>query len=98
MDAFEKAFRQRYLKEFRDARQLEPDRIRRALLSGVYTGGSREWPCEFEVNQATNPLLHQIRDFIQQKARGTMRYDTIVLTSGDAARAPPGAPGRTSAG
>lgn len=42
MGAFEKAFRQRYLKEFREARQLEPARVRQALQTGIYAGGGRE--------------------------------------------------------
>jgi hypothetical protein len=40
------------------------------------------WPCEFEVDQAKNPLLDRVHDFIQHRAGGTLRYDTIILTGG----------------
>lgn len=34
------------------------------------------------MDQAKSPLLNKVYDFIQHKARGTMRYDTIILTGG----------------
>jgi len=82
---FEKSFRANNREATRDIPTLPPERVRQAIRSGVFVGGGREYPCEREVNEATNVLLNRIRDTYQDLAGGALPWDSIILTGGGSA-------------
>lgn len=84
MKGFEDDFRAANLDLFRDTRALAPDRIRDALITGVFVGGGREIRCEEEVERALTLFLNDFNRIYLQRAGGPFQYDTIVLTGGGA--------------
>jgi hypothetical protein len=82
---FEKSFRSNNLEAVKDTSVLPPDRIRKALISGVFEGGGRKYLCEQEVEEATNLMLNRIADTYQQIAGGALSWDSIILTGGGSA-------------
>ncbi|MFP4321659.1 MAG: hypothetical protein ACLFTK_04330 [Anaerolineales bacterium] len=85
MRDFERSFRANNREATKDISQLPPDRVRDAIRTGVFNGGGRQYPCEQEVNEATNVLLNRIRDTFQQHAGGPLPWDSIILTGGGSA-------------
>jgi hypothetical protein len=61
---------------------LPPDRVRKAIATGVFEGGGRKYPCEHEVREATNLLLNRVGDMYQRIAGGALGWDAIILTGG----------------
>ena len=77
---FEESFRANHLQAVKDTPVLPPERIRRAIVTGVFEGAGRRYPCEKEVKEATNMLLNRIAETYQQIAGGALSWDAIILT------------------
>ena len=77
---FEESFRASNLKAVKDTPVLPPDRARRAIATGVFEGGGKEYPCEKEAQEATNLLLNRIADTYQRIAGVALGWDAISLT------------------
>ncbi len=82
---FEESFRANNLDAVKDTPVLPPERIRRAISTGVFEGGGRRYPCEDEAKEATNMLLNRIADTYQRIAGGSLSWDAIILTGGGSA-------------
>ena len=82
MTDFEESFRANHLQAVKDTPVLPPARLRKALISGVFEGGGRKYPCENEAREATNVLLNRIADTYQRIAGGALGWDAIILTGG----------------
>ncbi len=82
---FERSFRSKNREATRGLATLPPDRVRKAISSGVFHGGGRDYPCEDEVREATSALLNRIADTYQNVAGGPLPWDSIVLTGGGSA-------------
>lgn len=82
---FERSFRTNNKEAVKDTNQLPPDRVRKAIATGVYKGGGREYSCQAEADEATNVLVNRIRDTFQNVAGGALNWDSIVLTGGGSA-------------
>jgi hypothetical protein len=79
---FEESFRANNLQAVKDTPVLPPERVRRAIVTGVFDGAGRRYPCEKEVKEATNMLLNRISDTYQRIAGGALSWDAIILTGG----------------
>jgi hypothetical protein len=79
---FEESFRASNLQAVKDTPALPPERVRKAIATGVFEGGGRKYPCEKEANEATNLLLNRIADTYQRIAGGALGWDAIILTGG----------------
>jgi hypothetical protein len=79
---WEESFRANNLKAVKDTSVLPPERVRRAIVTGVFDGAGRRYPCKKEVKEATNMLLNRIADSYQRIAGGAMSWDAIILTGG----------------
>jgi len=79
---FETSFRSNNIKAVKDTPVLPPERIRRAIATGVFEGAGRRIPCEKEAKEATNLLLNRIMDTYQRIAGGALSWDTMILTGG----------------
>jgi hypothetical protein len=82
---FEKSFRANNLKAVKDIPTLPPDRVRKAIATGIFKGGGKQYPCENEVKEATSMLLNRISDTYQRLAGGALGWDAIILTGGGSA-------------
>ncbi|MBK5104364.1 MAG: ParM/StbA family protein [Burkholderiales bacterium] len=82
---FEESFRANNLEAVKDTPVLPPERIRRAIATGVFEGGGRRYFCDDEAKEATNMLLNRIADTYQQIAGGSLSWDAIILTGGGSA-------------
>jgi hypothetical protein len=79
---FEDSFRANNLEAVKDTPVLPPERVRRAIATGVFEGGGRHYPCENEVQEATSMMLNRIADTYQRIAGGALSWDAIILTGG----------------
>ena len=79
---FEESFKANNLKAVKATSVLPPERIRKAIATGVFEGGGRKYPCEKEVTEATNLLLNRVADMYQRIAGGALGWDAIILTGG----------------
>ncbi len=79
---FEESFRASNLQAVKDTPALPPERIHMAIVTGVFEGGGRKYPCEKEAREATNLLLNRIADTYQRIAGGALGWDAIILTGG----------------
>lgn len=79
---FEASFRANNPQAVKDTPVLPPERIRRAIVTGVFEGAGRRYSCEKEVKEATNMVLSRIADTYQRIAGGALSWDAIVLTGG----------------
>lgn len=79
---FEESFKANNLKAVKDTPVLPPERVRKAIATGVFEGGGRKYPCEKEVQEATNLLLNRLADMYQRIAGGALGWDAIILTGG----------------
>ena len=79
---FEESFRANNLQAVKDSPVLPPERVRRAIVTGVFVGAGRRYPCEKEAKEATNMLLNRIADTYQRIAGGALSWDAIILTGG----------------
>ncbi len=82
MTDFEESFRANNLQAVKDTPVLPPDRVRRAIATGVFEGGGKRYPCEKEAQEATNLLLNRLADTYQRIAGGALGWDAIILTGG----------------
>lgn len=82
---FEDSFRANNLEAVKDTPILPPERVRRAITTGVFEGGGRCYPCENEVQESTNTMLNRISDTYQRIAGGALSWDAIILTGGGSA-------------
>ena len=82
MADFEASFRANNLQAVKDTPVIPPERIRRAIVTGVFEGAGRRYPCEKEVKEATNMVISRIADTYQRIAGGAMSWDGIILTGG----------------
>jgi hypothetical protein len=82
---FEESFRANNLEAVKATPVLPPERLRKAISTGVYEGGGRKYPCEKEVKEATNLLLNRFADTYQRVAGGALGWDAIILTGGGSA-------------
>ena len=80
---FEESFRANNLQAVKDTPVPPPERVRRAIATGVFEGGGRRYPCEDEVQEATSLLLNRIADTYQRIAGGALGWDSIILTGGE---------------
>jgi hypothetical protein len=85
LDDFEESFRTNNLEAVKDTPVLPPERVRKAVATGIFEGGGRKYPCEMEVEEATSLMLNRIADIYQRIAGGAMSWDTIILTGGGSA-------------
>jgi len=81
----EDSFRANNLEAVKDTTILPPERIRKAIATGIFDGGGRRFHCEDEAIESTNILLNRIADTYQQIAGGSLSWDTIILTGGGSA-------------
>jgi len=82
---FEESYRANNLEAVKDTPVLPPERIWKAIASGVFEGGGRRYSCEAEAQEATNMLLNRIADTYQRIAVGSLSWDAIILTGGGSA-------------
>jgi hypothetical protein len=82
---FEESFRSNNLEAVKDTPVLPPDRVRKALITGVFEGGGNKYPCRQEVDEATSLMLNRIADTYQRIAGGALSWDSIILTGGGSA-------------
>lgn len=82
---FERSFRAHHREALKGLTKLPPDRVRKAVATGVFSGGGQDFPCESEVQEATSTLLNRIADTYQNLAGGPVPWDSIVLTGGGSA-------------
>jgi hypothetical protein len=82
---FEESFRSNNLVFVKDTPVLPPDRVRKALITGVFDGGGKKYPCDQEVEEATSLMLNRIADTYQRLAGGALSWDNIILTGGGSA-------------
>lgn len=82
---FEESFRSNNLEIVKNSPVLPPDRIRKAISTGVFAGGGRKFPCEQDVNEATSLFLNRFADTYQRLAGGALSWDNIILTGGGSA-------------
>lgn len=79
---FEDSFCANNLEAVKDTPTLPPDRVRKAITSGMFEGGGRKYSCEQEVEEATSVMLNRIGDTYQRIAGGALGWDCIILTGG----------------
>jgi len=82
---FEENFRANNLEIVKDTPVLPPDRVRKAIATGVFEGGGRKHPCEQDVEEATSLFLNRFSDTYQRLAGGALSWDSIILTGGGSA-------------
>jgi hypothetical protein len=82
---FEESFRANNLEIVKDTPVLPPDRVRKAIASGVFIGGGRKYPCKQDVDEATSLFLNRFADTYQRLAGGALSWDNIILTGGGSA-------------
>jgi hypothetical protein len=75
----------KYRDFFTNKRNIAPDRLRKALESGIYRGGGEELPCEDLVEWALNPLINQVLNAWNTRAEGGGAVDRVILTGGGSA-------------
>jgi hypothetical protein len=79
---FEESFRANNLKIVKDTPVLPPERVRKAIATGVFEGGGRKYPCQQDVEEATSLFLNRFADTYQRLAGGALSWDNIILTGG----------------
>ena len=82
---FEESYRSNNLEAVKDSPVLPADRVRNALITGVFEGGGKKYPCEHEVEEDTNLMLNRIADTYQRIAGGALSWDFIILPGGGSA-------------
>lgn len=82
---FEESFRSNNLEVVKDTPVLPSDRVRKSLITGVFEGGGKTYPCKQEVEEATSLFLNRFADTYQRMAGGALSWDSIILTGGGSA-------------
>ncbi len=82
---FEESFRANKLEAVKDASVLPPVRVRRAIATGLFQGGGKQYDCADDVEEATSLFLNRFADSYQRLAGGALSWDAIILTGGGSA-------------
>jgi hypothetical protein len=82
---FEKSFRSNNLEAVKDTSVLPPDRVRKAIATGVFNGGGQQFDCSEDVEEATSLFINRFADAYQNLTGGSLAWDTIILTGGGSA-------------
>lgn len=82
---FEEIFRANNLEIVKDTPVLPPDRVRKAISKGEFSGGGKKYPCQDAVDEATSVFLNRFADTYQRLAGGALSWDNIILTGGGSA-------------
>jgi hypothetical protein len=82
---FEESFRANNLEIVKDSPVLPPDRVRKAITTGVFDGGGCKYQCSQDVDEATSLFLNRFADTYQRLAGGALSWDNIILTGGGTA-------------
>lgn len=82
---FEESFKSNNAEVVKDTPILPPDRVRKAIVSGVFEGGGRKYPCGIDVDEATSLFLNRFADTYQRLVGGALAWDTVILTGGGSA-------------
>ena len=69
---FEESFRANHVELVKDIPVLPPDRVRRAIATGVFQGGGKKYPCGEYVDEATSLFLNRFADTFQRIAGGAL--------------------------
>jgi hypothetical protein len=85
MADFAESFRANNLHAVKNTPVLPPERIRKAIQTGIFEGGGKRYNCAKEVDEATTVLLNRIADTYQRIAGGALSWDHIILTGGGSA-------------
>lgn len=81
----EESFGAKNPKAVKDTLVLLPEQVRKAIATGVFEGGGRQYPWEDEAKEATNILLNRITDTCHQITGGSLSWDAIIMTGGGSA-------------
>jgi len=79
---FEESFRSNHVDLVKDVPVLPPDRVQRAIVTGVFESGGKKYPCGEYVDEATSLFLNRFADTYQSIAGGALVWGTIILTGG----------------
>jgi hypothetical protein len=82
---FEESFRANNMEAVKDTPVLPPERVRQAIVTGIFEGGGRKYPCGIDIEEATSLFLNRFADTYQRLAGGALAWDTIILTGGGSA-------------
>ncbi len=82
---FERSFRRTNRDFVKAVPVLPPDRVRRAIRTGVFEGSGKQIPCENEAREATSKLTNRIASTYHSVAGGGVDFDAIILTGGGSA-------------
>lgn len=82
---FEETLRNTYKDVLKTSAEIPPHRIRKAIRTGIFEAGGREYPCSEIAQNAAGNVLNQISNTYQNVAGGPARWDSIVLTGGGSA-------------
>jgi hypothetical protein len=82
---FDESFRANNLEIVKDTPVLPPDRVRKAIATGVFLGGGQKYQCEHDVDETTSLFLIRLADTFQRLAGGALSWDNIILTGGGSA-------------
>ncbi len=85
IDDFEESFRANNLEAVIDTSNLPPARVRRAIATGIFEGGGKEYNCAADVEEAIILFLNCFADSYQRLAGGDLSWDTIILAGGGSA-------------
>ena len=81
----EESFRANNLEIVKDIPVLPPDRVRKAIATGVFEGGGNKYPCQQDVDEATSLFMNRLADTYQRLAGGALSWDNIILIGGGSA-------------
>jgi len=82
---FEESFRANNMEIVKDTPVLPPDRVRKAISTGVFIGGGQKYTCAQDIEEATSLFLNRFADTYQRLAGGALSWDNIILTGGGSA-------------
>lgn len=85
IDTFLIQFRNRYKEETRASENLDASKVRKAIVTGQFSGRGKVFECFEEASQARNQLLNRINQVFQARYGGAFNYDAILLTGGGSA-------------
>jgi hypothetical protein len=71
---FEESFRANNLEIVKDTQVLPPDRVRKAISTGVFVGGGQKYSCDQDVDEATSLFLNRFADTYQRLAGGALSW------------------------
>lgn len=85
IEQFKKDFQSNHRTLLKNSTKWRETEVRQAIRTGIMNlGGLGEYPCESEVEQATQMLVNRVAD-IYNAYGGSTEYDHVVLTGGGSA-------------